>query len=637
MEVCDKSVYNLEFVTRIDENTGIICHFLQCAVFFCNAFENSAGGSADCDNSAAVLSAAVDFFRTFTAYRKIFTVHNVVIYVVLFYGAEGAKTNVKHNGNYCGAVCLDFFEQFFGKVKSCGGGGSTAFGLCINSLITAVVREFFGDIRGKGHIAYLFKYRVDFGAAERKLDKAVAFFNDVYYLACENSVAKDEFFADFSLFTRANKRFPHSVAVATEKQKFNHTVILFGICSENACRYNFRIVYDKHVFGADIVGYVEKTLVLKLAAFTVNNKQSGVITLLCRGLRYLGFGQIIIKIAAFKLGFDAFVYYHISFAFKKITYFINSTIIVRIHCNFKWRAVMDINNSKKTPFIGVASALATPFRSGEIDKEAFAGICEWQCEMGVDALCVAGTTGEAATLTRSERRVLLSVAKEKCKSGVKIIAGCGSANTETACNFCRDAALLGVDALLVITPYCNKGTESGITEHFRRVADAAGDIPVILYNVPSRTGVDLSFSQYIELAKVENICAVKEATQNLTKMTRLAGETDLTVYSGNDDMVLPVISVGGKGVISVLSNIAPAAVSTMVHAALNGNFATASKLAHRYAHLIELLFAETNPAPVKYAMKLLDLSNGEMRLPMAEISDKTKALIKAEMQSLSMI
>ena len=288
-------------------------------------------------------------------------------------------------------------------------------------------------------------------------------------------------------------------------------------------------------------------------------------------------------------------------------------------------------------FSGVATALATPFKDGKIDFDSFARLCEWQCDMGVDALCVAGTTGEAATLGAEERRELLKAAKEACNGRVPVIAGCGSSDTATACKYVQSAASLGADALLVITPYCNKGTAKGLLEHYKLVADAAGGVPVILYNVPSRTGVDLSFSQYAELAKIKNIAAVKEATSNLTKITRLAGETPLAVYSGNDDMILPVMSVGGKGVISVLSNFAPAACAVMTHTALNGDFAAAAKIAHSYAHLIELLFVETNPAPLKYAMSLLDLCTGEMRLPMGDISDSLKERIKDEMIRLEMI
>ncbi|MBR5538655.1 MAG: 4-hydroxy-tetrahydrodipicolinate synthase [Clostridia bacterium] len=298
---------------------------------------------------------------------------------------------------------------------------------------------------------------------------------------------------------------------------------------------------------------------------------------------------------------------------------------------------MDTYNYKKLPFSGVATALCTPFTDGEVDTDVFSRLVEWQIDMGVSALCVAGTTGESATLSRAERKRLLSVAKEHSGGKVPVIVGCGSACTDTACTYCRDAAYLGADALLVITPYCNKGTKSGVVEHFRRVAEAAAGVPVILYNVPSRTGVDLDFSQYKELSKIKNIVAVKEASSNFTKITRILEGEMLNVYSGNDDMTVPVISVGGSGVISVLSNIAPAEVSAMTVAALSGDYVTASKLARRYARLVELLFSETNPAPVKYAMSLLDLLNGEMRLPMSEVTEDTKKKIKAEMQRLSMI
>ncbi len=288
-------------------------------------------------------------------------------------------------------------------------------------------------------------------------------------------------------------------------------------------------------------------------------------------------------------------------------------------------------------FSGVATALATPFKDGKIDFDRFARLCEWQCDMGVDALCVAGTTGEAATLSADERKELLKVAREACDKKVPIIAGCGSSDTATACKYVQSAVSLGADALLVITPYCNKGTAKGLLEHYKRVADAAEGTPVILYNVPSRTGVDLSFSQYEELGKIKNVAAVKEATASFSKITRLAGETKLAVYSGNDDMILPVMSVGGKGVISVLSNLVPAACAVMTHTALEGDFAAASKIAQSYAHLVELLFVETNPAPLKYAMSLLELCTAEARLPMGDISDSLKGRIKDEMIRLEML
>lgn len=298
---------------------------------------------------------------------------------------------------------------------------------------------------------------------------------------------------------------------------------------------------------------------------------------------------------------------------------------------------METTFFNKIPFRGAAAALATPFSGSAVDYDAFRRNVRWQIDMGTDALCVCGTTGEAATLTPAERRKLIEAATGIAEKRVPVIAGCGSANTVTACALCRDAVANGADALLVITPYCNKGTEKGIFEHFKRISEAAGETPILLYNVPSRTGVDLSLAQYRALAALPNVCAVKEAAPNMAKMTALCSETELTLYSGNDDMILPVIALGGMGVISVLSNIAPAAVSAMAHAALDNDFSTARSLARKYARLIALLFAETNPAPVKYAMHLLSLSSGEMRLPLAEISPALGKELQNELTELKML
>ena len=288
-------------------------------------------------------------------------------------------------------------------------------------------------------------------------------------------------------------------------------------------------------------------------------------------------------------------------------------------------------------FTGAATALATPFADGEIDLAAFERLVEWQIDMGIDALCVAGTTGEAATLSRGERRRMLGAARALSAGKVPLIAGCGSADTKAACALTADAVACGADALLVITPYCNKGTADGILEHYRRIADAASGRPVILYNIPSRTGVNLTEAQYAALADIPNIRAVKEASGSMAKLTRLCADGRLAVYSGNDDQILPVAALGGRGVISVLSNLAPAAVSAMAHAAVDGDFDTARHLAYKYARLISLLFAETNPAPLKYAMELLGLSRGELRLPLAEVGDDLKTALREELTALGML
>ena len=236
-----------------------------------------------------------------------------------------------------------------------------------------------------------------------------------------------------------------------------------------------------------------------------------------------------------------------------------------------------------------------------------------------------------------KKRVLAAVL---CASAMAMTA-CGgsssSADTKAACALTADAVACGADALLAITPYCNKGTADGILEHYRRIADAASGRPVILYNIPSRTGVNLTEAQYAALAGIPNIRAVKEASGSMAKLTRLCADGRLTVYSGNDDQILPVAALGGRGVISVLSNLAPAAVSAMAHAAVDGDFDTARHLAYKYARLISLLFAETNPAPLKYAMELLGLSQGELRLPLAEVGDGLKTALREELTALGML
>ena len=287
-------------------------------------------------------------------------------------------------------------------------------------------------------------------------------------------------------------------------------------------------------------------------------------------------------------------------------------------------------------FQGSAVAIVTPFRDGAIDFTAFTRLIELQIASGTDAIVVCGTTGESATMTVDERLSVIQFVVERVNGRVPVIAGTGGNCTETVIESSRSAEAIGVDGLLIVTPYYNKTTQAGLVAHYNAVADSV-DLPIIVYNVPSRTGVDLTLSQYKTLAAISGIRAVKEASPNMTKVTRLCAETPLAVYSGNDDMTLPVVSLGGSGVISVLSNLAPAAVSAMARAAADGDFQTARRLAHKYARLVSLLFAETNPAPLKYAMELLGLCAGELRLPLAEVDGALKEKIRAEMTALSML
>lgn len=297
---------------------------------------------------------------------------------------------------------------------------------------------------------------------------------------------------------------------------------------------------------------------------------------------------------------------------------------------------MEINKSVCPPFIGAATAMATPFCGGKVDISRFASALSRQIKSGINAVCVCGTTGEAATLSKKERIKVIETAKENA-GAVPVIAGVGAADTQTALKLTADAVKSGADILLVITPFCNKGTTRGIFEHYRKIASAADGRPVILYNVPSRTGVDLSIAEYKRLAAIEGIVAVKEAAAQIAKISALCAETPLFVYSGNDEMTLPVISVGGVGVISVLSNLVPDEVSALAGAAADGRLEEARTIQAKYAPLVRLLFAETSPAPLKYALSLLGWDSGEMRLPLAPIEEPLRRQIASELTALKLL
>ena len=292
---------------------------------------------------------------------------------------------------------------------------------------------------------------------------------------------------------------------------------------------------------------------------------------------------------------------------------------------------------KETVFTGCCVAAVTPMRSdGSVDLKKYADFIDMLIQKGADAIAVNSTTGESVTLSDEEQYNIICCIKDAINHRVPLIAGAGSNNTHHAARLALNARNAGADALLCVTPYYNKTNESGLIEHFTFVAEHA-NLPIILYNVPSRTGISITPEVYRKLSANPLICAVKEASGSMAKLTRLCADGRLAVYSGNDDQILPVMAVGGRGVISVLSNLAPAAVSAMAHAAADGDFATARHLAYKYARLISLLFAETNPAPLKYALELLGLSRGEVRLPLAEVGDDLKAALRGELTALGML
>ena len=289
---------------------------------------------------------------------------------------------------------------------------------------------------------------------------------------------------------------------------------------------------------------------------------------------------------------------------------------------------------KNLIFHGAATALITPMKRGRIDYAALSNLIEFELDGGICALVIGGTTGEAATLSDQERYEMYKFVKDKVAGRAKIILGTGTNDTRMVINHTRKAAAIGCDATLVVTPYYNKGTHSGVVKHYKTIA-ALTDTPIILYNVPSRTGVNLTIPQLEELAKEESIVAIKEASDSVDRLTELLKFGDeLYLYAGNDSQIFTTLSAGGAGVISVLSNIYPDAVSKICDDVFSKNMGAALERQLLYLDFIKLLFKETNPSPIKYAMSVAGLCSSELRLPLDRPERKTQAAIRAEMKKL---
>ena len=280
--------------------------------------------------------------------------------------------------------------------------------------------------------------------------------------------------------------------------------------------------------------------------------------------------------------------------------------------------------AKKKIFRGVGTALITPFRNGIIDYTALSRIIEMQIEAGVDAIIIGGTTGEASTLTDAERYQLFAYAKATVDSRCKIIFGTGSNDTAEAVLHSKRASGIGCDGILCVTPYYNKGTESGLVKHYLQIAEC-NTAPVLLYNVPSRTGVNLSYDALKILSKHENIVGIKEASDSCDRLTsiRELGD-DLPLYAGNDSATHTVLSLGGDGVISVLSNAYPTYLARLVRDFFSGHWDKSLAMQIKALPMIRTLFCETNPTPIKYLMMRLGLCGDEVRLPLDLASERTK-------------
>ncbi len=294
---------------------------------------------------------------------------------------------------------------------------------------------------------------------------------------------------------------------------------------------------------------------------------------------------------------------------------------------------------KNTIFTGAGVAIVTPMNDdGSINFDALGQLIDFNIDNGTDAIVICGTTGESATMTDEEHVACIKYAVERTNKRVPVVAGTGSNHTDYAVNLSVEAEKLGTDALLVVSPYYNKTSQAGLVRHYTEIANAV-NIPIIMYNVPSRTGVNISPETCAELAKLDNIVAVKEASGNISQVAQIAAlcGDSLDIYSGNDDQIIPIMSLGGKGVISVLSNCMPAETHEICELCLANKYDEARAKAFAIAEFTKDLFCDVNPIPVKEALNLMGYNAGPCRLPLVEMSDANKAKLTKTMQKTGLI
>lgn len=294
---------------------------------------------------------------------------------------------------------------------------------------------------------------------------------------------------------------------------------------------------------------------------------------------------------------------------------------------------------KNPIFTGAGVAIITPFTAdGKVNEKVLAEIIEYQISHSTDAIVICGTTGESATLDHNEHTQAIKIAVDVTAGRIPVIAGTGSNDTAYALKLSNDAEKLGVDGLLMVTPYYNKASQEGLIKHFNYVADRVST-PIILYNVPSRTGCEIKPETYAELAKHKMIYAAKEATGNLSSIAKTISlvPEDFAIYSGNDDQITPIMSLGGKGVISVLSNILPQVAHDIAQTALDGDFKKSAELQLKYLELCNAMFMDVNPIPVKVAMRLMGIDVGPLRLPLCDMTPANTEKLKSVLQKYELI
>lgn len=292
--------------------------------------------------------------------------------------------------------------------------------------------------------------------------------------------------------------------------------------------------------------------------------------------------------------------------------------------------------SKKNTFEGSMVALVTPLRNNKVDEKALKGLLDFHIEARTDAIVPCGTTGEASTLSHEEHRRVLSFVVDYLDGRIPVICGAGSNNTEEALGLVKYAKQIKADGVLVVTPYYNKPTQEGLFQHYEFLASKA-DIPIVLYNVPGRTGVSIAPQTVARLSKIPNIVAIKEASGNLDQVDQILELCDITVISGDDALTLPMISIGARGVISVTANVAPHLVRDLVHAALDGNMEEARQVHRLLYPLSKNMFIETNPIPVKTALAMMKMIQPEFRLPLCKMNPENAKKLQAAMKKVGIL
>ncbi len=292
---------------------------------------------------------------------------------------------------------------------------------------------------------------------------------------------------------------------------------------------------------------------------------------------------------------------------------------------------------KNLPFTGSGVAIVTPFKNGMVDFDKLGELIEFHIANETDAIIVCGTTGESATMPDAEHISVVEYSVQKAAGRIPIIAGAGSNDTHHGVQLSKEMEKVGADALLSVTPYYNKATQKGLIKHYTAIAEAV-NLPIILYNVPSRTGVNIQPETLLKLSEIENIVGVKEAGGNISQVAKIAAlcGDKIAVYSGDDDMIVPVMSLGGVGVISVVANILPKETHDITARFFAGDIQGARELQLKLYDFIKALFIEVNPIPVKTAMNMLGFDVGELRMPLCEMEDKNIAVLRAEMEKLGL-